>query len=248
MDGFNFFVLEIFPVAVLLVGLIGNISGLIVLSDSRLNKIQTRNIYIFLFTFDTLYLLQLIIIYMQFGYDSNYNLTIKSSLFCKIFNYLNYSMATISPYMIIFLSFERWVTVSHPTKRNLVLNSRNQTYYLIGICVYLGSFYFVYPFYYDVVSISTDNTTILLSCNFIDTNSQTILSFLYLVNSTLLPFLLMIIFSLFLISFIFKSRKRVESNYTSKENRKFQKDIKFSITSIGLNLIFILMNSNCFYK
>ena len=64
-----------------------------------------------------------------------------------------------------------------------------------------------------------------------------------LVNRVVIPFVLMTIFTIILIDFIFQSRKRIhQKNYSSKQNRNFQKDIKFAITSIALNVVYVLFN------
>lgn len=54
--------------------------------------------------------------------------------------------------------------------------------------------------------------------------------------------LLMVIFTLLLISTIFSSRRRVITNYTFRQNETFRRDVKFAFSSLILNIIFILLN------
>ena len=241
MDNFSFFVFKIFPAGILLFGFIGNTTGFIVLSSKNLKKLGTRNMYKYLLVSDTLYLSQLIILYMQFGYGGVYDLTITSSLFCKIFNFLNYSMATISPMLTIYISIERYIAATYPSKRFLFKKNRNQLIYILIVILYLGAFYLVYPFYYDVILSGSGNDS-YLSCNFIDSSSHSVLSYLFLANSALMPFIIMIIFTTLLCYTIFKSRNRIQANHSQEENKTFKRDLKFTITSIGLNLIFIALN------
>ena len=53
-------------------------------------------------------------------------------------------------------------------------------------------------------------------------------------------FVVMLTLTLMLIHTIFASRNRVAANYTDRENRRFKKDLKLSITSVILNVIYIL--------
>ena len=63
-----------------------------------------------------------------------------------------------------------------------------------------------------------------------------------LVKLIILPFSLMIIFSILLILSIFKSRSRININDSIRERKRLFKDIKFSISLISMNLLFILLN------
>lgn len=79
-------------------------------------------------------------------------------------------------------------------------------------------------------------------CYFTSRDNQIIITSLDLINNVLLPSLLMFFFSILLISSIFKSRRRVNLNNSERENDRLRKDIKFSISSLLMNLLFILLN------
>jgi hypothetical protein len=84
-----------FPVLIFLFGTIGNILGCIVIWSPKLANIGPQITYKFLFITDTLYLMQIIATYLRFGFDINF--TFVSDLACKFGNYLNFSLAVISP-------------------------------------------------------------------------------------------------------------------------------------------------------
>jgi hypothetical protein len=68
-----------------------------------------------------------------------------------------------------------------------------------------------------------------------------------LVNSSLLPFFLMFFNSIFLSYCIFRARKRVIIGKVTfvaanTEKRKLKRDIRFTITLISLNIVFIALN------
>ncbi len=62
-----------------------------------------------------------------------------------------------------------------------------------------------------------------------------------LVNCVLGPFLLIILFSCLLIRANFKSRNRIHIKNSVREHKRLKQDIKFAITSLLMNLFFILL-------
>ena len=63
-----------------------------------------------------------------------------------------------------------------------------------------------------------------------------------LANLFLMPFLLMLLFSILLIIAIFISRSTINLNNTARQMRKRRKDIKVSISLLFMNLLFALLN------
>jgi hypothetical protein len=67
-----------------------------------------------------------------------------------------------------------------------------------------------------------------------------------LINSTIIPFVVMIIFTSLTIKSVFDSRKKISestiSNQMNLNNPGRKRDIKFSITSITFNIIFLILN------
>lgn len=103
------------------------------------------------------------------------------------------------------------------------------------------------PFYLSIESTTDNSSHSNISdrfkvCNFIDTTSQDIISYMDLVNRAVVPFLLMIVFTVVLIDFIFKSRKKIQHQQQSKDNNRLKKDIRFAVTSVALNVIFFFFS------
>ena len=59
-NNFQMFLFFVLPPLILLIGIFGNVIGLLVLKSKRLNSMATRKMYCYLFIFDTLYLTHLI--------------------------------------------------------------------------------------------------------------------------------------------------------------------------------------------
>jgi len=143
--------------------------------------------------------------------------------------------------ILAYISFERLVSIKHFHKVAILRKEKTQLIYFLVIFIYNLAFYSPIAYYISLHIDSSNNTSNV--CDFISTQSQLVLGNMDLVNRVVIPFVLMTIFTIILIDFIFQSRKRIhQKNYSSKQNRNFQKDIKFAITSIALNVVYVLFN------
>jgi hypothetical protein len=167
----------------------------------------------------------------------NYDTTTINSLGCKIFSYFNYALDAISPWCLVYISVEKFVSIAVPTRRLMLRKLKVQIYFFVLLCLFNIVYHLNVPFFSDISSYKNDSF-----CFLIDLESQIIVSFMDLVNYILLPFFLMIIFSSLLIAFIFKSRRRVLLNNSVREKKRLKKDIKFSISLLSMNLLFTLLN------
>ena len=240
MDWTSFFVLKIFPILVIIIGLMGNFFGVIILSKKSMSKLPIRSSYRFLFISDSIYISQAFINYLQYGFDID--LTISSSYFCKIFNYFNYSLSTMSPFLLVYISAERLITIKFPTKSLYYKTEKFQIVFLIAITIYNSIYYLCFPFYFDVLHKNGTNNSTILQCTFTDPIYLKFLNYLDLSNRAIIPASLMISISIALSYAIFQSRRRVARNQSILDSKNFKKDLKFTITSIFLNLVFILFN------
>ncbi len=93
------------------------------------------------------------------------------------------------------------------------------------------------PVYSNTSTLQQDD----FRCKF-DDSSEWIINLIDLINFSLVPFSLMLIFSLLMIITIFKSRLRILRLTNVNDKNRLKKDIKFAVTSIILNLFFILFN------
>ena len=166
-----------------------------------------------------------------------FNLVIISSIGCKIYQYFNYGLDALSPFCLVYISVEKFISIANPNKRSILKKKNIQIYFFISLCLFNIFYHLNVPLSYDTVTISNNNTTI---CFFNNDENQLTVTFMDLIDFILIPFILMIIFSTLLILTIFKSRSRV--NNSLKENKRLRKDVKFSISLLSMNLLFILLN------
>ena len=100
------------------------------------------------------------------------------------------------------------------------------------------------PFSLFINQNNNHNNNEIITCGFNDTLSHfdSILSYFDMFNRVLMPFILMLLSSILLVSTIYKSRKRVIQNYNKMDNKIFKKDLKLAFTSLILNFFYVLLN------
>ena len=103
MTAFEYFTIYIMPPLVICFGLLGNVCGILVISKKELLKIGPRDMYRYLFISDTAYLLFMIQYYVLYGFALDP--TVLSKYVCKLFYYLSYTFAAISPWLLSIHSF-----------------------------------------------------------------------------------------------------------------------------------------------
>ena len=133
-----------------------------------------------------------------------YDPTIISSITCQIWNSFSYGLDALSPWSLVYISVEKFISISYPAKRFILSRKRNQIIYLILLILFNFLYHSNVPFNVDLLDY--DNITY---CSFIDYESQSIISSMDIVNCLLAPFLLMLCFSILLILTIFNSRRNL---------------------------------------
>ena len=166
-----------------------------------------------------------------------YDPTIISSITCQIWNSFSYGLDALSPWSLVYISVEKYISIAYPSKRFIFKRKNTQIIYMILLIIFNIIYHINIPFSYDLIVV--DNTTY---CGFINDEWQSIISYMDLANCALIPFLLMLFFSILLIKAIFKSRSRINLNNTVRENKRLKKDIKFAISLLLMNLLFVILH------
>jgi hypothetical protein len=218
--------------AIIILGLFGNLFGLIVISKKKLAKIGPQIVYIALFKFD---LLKLFLIFQPYAlFAFNIDITVFSSLICKKYFYINYVFASISPVLNVYISIERYISIAYSAKKDFLRKKKIQLGFSIILVIFNLILYLPTVINFDLVII--ENRTACI----VDFFWQETYGYIDLTNRVILPFVLMIIFSILIIYTIFKSRSRMTSN--TRVNRTFRKDVRFSLISITLNTSYIVFS------
>ena len=113
-DSFTYFVDIIFGPLVFLFGMTGNMISLVVL---KTQKYWTPiNVQIFVHFWRDLS-------YMGTGF--NYSPKILSSLGCKVYQYFSYALDAVSPWILVYISVEKFFSISYPQAKFAKLRRRS---------------------------------------------------------------------------------------------------------------------------
>jgi len=231
------------PPLVLSIGLLGNITALVVFFKANLKKIGPTLIYKLMFIWDTIYIILILVTYFQ--YPFSLDLTILSKLSCKIFFYSLFQGGTITPILLIYISVEKYIAISSPSKRKLLTSTKNQIIYFICVFAYCSACAIATPFYIDLFEYNQNDSngtnSSYLSCNFVSYEGQLIVNSIDLINREFMPALLMICFSFMLVFAVFKSSARVGQTINQQNRRK--RDIRLAINCLFMNFTFILLQT-----
>jgi len=230
----------VISILMLFIGLTGNTFSFAVFTTKKMQKILTHNVYRVLAIVDSFYL----VLRITQNFVSNNDAALKniSYLNCKLFSFINPAFGPISGWLLVYISLERFVSISLP-RFKFLQKKYVETSIVLAIFFYNILLYIPFEIYtsYMNKTIENSNKTKFL-CRFKDKNTEQVLLTIDLINLSLLPFGLMFILSIMLIYTIFKSRKRLTGLNNQQENARLIKYIKFAVTSIFLNISFILLN------
>ena len=175
---------------------------------------------------------------MDKGYSTGIYLF--SSFSCKLFVYLSISFYSLSSLILIYILIESYLSIKYPVESNLLRKNRPQFIYTIIVFI-INLIYFLPVFLNFNIIESTitgnnnNNTRSKLTCD-IESNKNEI-SILASINRILLPLILIMLFSTILICKILTSRERMNTFYSNRERKRFNKDVHLSIISILFNFV-----------
>lgn len=235
MNEFQIFIKFILPPIILFLGLIGNSIGFVVLLNKKLRKLGPLIIYKYLLLIDSLYLIQIVVTYFELTFG--YSLTLISVFSCKLWFFLNYSLAVISPLLLVYISIEKCISIKSPSYRFILRRKDIQISYILITIIY--NLLFDIPVALYIVIKNDTNQTI---CSFDNTEHQNLISLMDLINRVVIPFTIMVFCSLILTISIFRSRARIVRIFLPEEKKRFSKEIKIAISSICMNLFYIFAN------
>ena len=238
MEKFEYFVNYLQVPIVLSLGIIGNTLGFLILLKKKLLQIGPRFIFQALFLTDSIYLVQILQPYLAYSY--NKDLSLVSSFFCVSYWYFNYLLSTISPWLLSYISVERYISIRYPKWKLILRNKTNQWIYFIVIVALNFAYYseIIFLNAFQIINNSNDSSS---QCVFNNIESQAIISYMDLANRVIIPFILMVISSIMLIESIRKARLSI-SGCGRRQYRRLKKDIRFAITSILLNCIYLVLS------
>ena len=225
-------IINMYPV-ISAIGLVTNILSFIVFSRKKFKKTVFSIYFRFLIIFDTLALLVPINKFLEL------NLAIvishNTTLLCKIRMYYEFVITPISSWILVVISLDRYLGIAYPF--GFVIHKKSK----FQICVCLGILLFHLVYFSPnltysltkklLVTNGTNETVFISSCN----NPNVPLNMMVFFQSDLIPFVLMLFLTFITLLKLFNSRKRLNNNLSR------QKDVKFAVISVTLNIIFLIL-------
>jgi hypothetical protein len=226
-------------IVLLFCGLVGNMIGLLVFARKSIDKkIKTKRIYQALLFIDSVFLFSQV---LEDSLDSlNIKLSHMSIIACKLRGYWNFSIGAITIWYLVFITIERYLQIKF-NHFKLLQQKNFQRLIIILVSVYSLVAYSPFAIFYSITTDydSTLNETYIY-CYFEDTYVEFVMFTFDTINASVLPFVIITIFSCLLIYTVISSRIRAMRMRSSSEKNKLLKDIRISISILIINLTILL--------
>jgi hypothetical protein len=222
-------------------GLFSNIIGLIVFARKSIDKkIKTKPIYQTILFIDSVYLFSQI---FQDTFDSlNIRLSHMSIIACKLRGYWNFSIGSTSIWYLVYITVERYLQIKYQNLK-LLQKKKFQIFIILLVIAYSLVSYSLFAIFYNIIITDTSNldkNETYVYCDIDNLQIQSILLTFDTINSIILPFIIITIFSCLLIYTVISSRIKALRMQSQVEKNKLLKDIRLSVSILIINLtIFI---------
>ena len=110
IEKIDFFIFYIMPVLVLVFGWIGNLAGLFTIFKKDLSKLGPVLMYRILLVVDSICLFQVFTFYLIVF---EIKTLMASQLACKLLIYIPISICLLSPYILVYISIERYISIKY---------------------------------------------------------------------------------------------------------------------------------------
>lgn len=148
--------------------------------------------------------------------------------------------------LLAYISMERFISMKYPIRKYLLRKNNIQLVFLLIIVFVNLILYLPIPILVDIQLIETSSNTnsteeMQKSCNFKDRKYQNLINYVDLANRAVLPSIYMFAFTCLLLRNIFTVRKKICKIFLSELNVSYKREIRLAITSVLLNLLYILL-------
>ncbi len=228
-------------IVIVLIGLFTNALTFVVFSRKKFQNTVFSMYFRFLVISDTASLFLPINKFFELGMNMYFRNI--SDLLCKVRYYLVYVINPISGWTLVVISFDRMISICWPNKYRIVKKFK---FKMLAICIILGlnlTYYIPnWLFYLKITKKfnNATNTTTISSQKC--TNPGFPLVWLDMLETTLIPFLFMIIFTSLTLNSLKKTKKFKKSTKSSSQNKNQIKLKRFAIISMSLNILFLVLN------
>lgn len=229
---------------VVVLGVPGNILMLIVFSKKQLNKLSTAVYFRAIAVANLIILVNCIKLFCEDKYGVY--LLNQTSLLCKLTIFGTFFIDSFSAWCLTATAFDGFVTIVHPAMFKICLTPFFALFLIIIIIIYNFLFYSNTILFYDLNetnSTSTNDSKISSSSFECESLVSDIINLMDLINSTIIPFMIMFVLTIVTVNQVLHSHNRMRRFSSTRQlNQTHQKDVRFSMTVIILNLVFLILN------
>ena len=229
------FSMSIAEEVVVLIGILGHIGSFIVYTRSTFKK-NSVSVYCRALAISEMFI-AFQAVFDLFFLLNGYYITNYSDTTCKLFIYALYAFGSITGWILIAFSIDRVLSlkkVTNTMKRPLIHYAIVIAIVVAHLLLYIEIPIFLKLVYYEYpgVKFSVCDPSLLPFAN--------VLNIIYIIDGSILPFVVMTVTSLITIKLLRDSRNHVV-NLTTADNKRKNRDTKFAITSLAFNFLFIAL-------
>jgi hypothetical protein len=233
--------LDIGAFGIISIGLLGNVISFVIFSRKAFEKSSVGFYCRSLAVFDSFGIPKL-----GFGIAA---LILNTDLFnihnyvCKTVYMASFIFSPIPGWILVAFSLDQLITVTRTQRFSFIKTNTFRYAFIIGIFVIQCGVYSMAVFEISVQNVTSANLT-LKGC-ILDSNS--VYPFIYLLECNLIPFVLMMLLTAFILKCLIKSRRNLEKVASNsvissvQSQRRKTRDRKWAVSSVTLNLLFIVL-------
>ena len=223
-----------FPV-ISFIGFITNIISFVIFSRKRFENTIFSTYFRFYLVFEIINPIFPINKMFELNFEMYFGLI--SDFCCKLRRFFSNYNASNTPWFLVIISLDRFLSITYPTRFLLRKKPIFQiliSFFIIGINFVLYTPFWFYHLRQNIKNKTNQTSIISYECF----SPITWLKFINLVQEFVIPFCLMSLFTFLTIRTVFNSRKSSSNNSSVAKS----KDMKFAISSITINILFLLSN------
>ena len=224
--------------AVSIMGLIGSVLQIIIFSRKVFNKNSIGVYGRFLAIFDILIILNSTIEVSSLV--ENVLAINKYEWVCKLEYYYESSISPLPGWILVFLSIDQFITISRTERFSFFKKKCFQYSLILTVFIFHCGVYIPVILSTEIQNISSSGNASAFEC----LPTSLILPIFYLFDSSLIPFISMVITTCLILRALFRYRSRIYLKTMPSTLRvKRVRDIKLAFNSVVLNILFILLSS-----
>ena len=228
MKTFVFFLAPI----LIVVGLLGNLISFLVFSRKKLKQYPLNYCFKLMTITDTICLINLLHYTIQVSFENDINLFTDN--FCQLSSYFSYVVCPIKGWILFGMSLERFYSIQYPSFKFVLKQKKFQ--YMCSIFVIMFNLVIYIPVWFFVGRAKNNECALV--------NHKVLLTVLNFFNETLVPYLGIACMTALIGIAIFNIKSRVSnanSIVDARTARTNLKNIRFSIFSISMNLLYLFI-------